>query len=325
MVSNMLEEYLKSRWAVIAKEEAPPRNINIIKMSGQSSAGSNLNFLIFPGSALVPKYFVKQNRRPGDFSGIEREYASLVDIRKKGSGYFARTTPEPLLIAPLDDLTMVMVETFLPLRRASAANMRELENLFSLSFGWLKEFYSATKIGQFRRWRELVAEMERRADAFKAQGAKCGYLDRLLAKAKKMEYGDMPLCALQGDFSINNMVIGDDCFAIVDWEDYTSAALPFLDIEFLIFHIALSFHRGGNACENFKRFFGTGSRTLEITERYLKTYAQHLNIDRSVFYIAAVNDTLGIISQGYGRHEIVHMQDADFLEALSNIALRQIG
>lgn len=315
---NIIEEYMKANWMDISGTNVLPDKFAVLKLGGQSSSKSPLNLSVFTGGER-PRYLIKMNRGAADFKAIEDEFKNLKRIGVSLRQACGCLLPEAVHFAKIDGFTLILVETFLPGKKVSLANFSELSLLFSKAFGWLKEFYLITRKGK----------------------ADIGFQDVVLPFAaperlkRKLEIisnklcarGDLeiPISSCQGDFDFDNILLSKNNIAIVDWEDYAEAKSPFFDAEFFVFNAAMYYYKEDGHIKSLEKYFLKSSKTYKLADTCISDYCKFLGVDKSMFYIVSILDTINMIACGHGRHRCVPMQSMDFLEKLIDLTIRESG
>lgn len=314
---NLIEEYLRANWGKISGADTAPDNLAVLKLGGQSSSKGPLNLSVFVGDGARPQYLVKLNRLPADFMVIENEFHNLDKLSSALRHSGDCLLPEAVFFTKIDGLTAMLVETFLPGKKINLADFTELRLLFSRAFGWLKEFYLATKGGEttfnFRKTLSDISAPERLRKKLDA-------ISEWLSRRPELR---VPVSSCQGDFDFDNLLLNSDSIAIVDWEDYADTKSAFFDAEFFIFNAAMYFYKNDGHIESLERFFQSNSKTYELADFHITEYCKFLGVDKGIFYIAAILDTVDIISRGHGRHKSVPMQSMEFLEKLVDLTFRE--
>lgn len=314
---SIIEGYLRANWVKISGADTAPVNLAVLKLGGQSSPKGPLNLSVFVGDGVRPRYLVKLNRLPADFTAIENEFHNLDVLNSALRHPGGCLLPEAVFFTKIDGLTAMLVETFLPGRKINLADFAELRLIFSRAFGWLKEFYLATKRG------EAAVDFRKTLSGISAPEALRKKLDAISEWLSRRPELRVPVSSCQGDFDFDNLLLSRDNIAILDWEDYADTKSAFFDAEFFIFNAAMYFYENDGHVKSFERFFLSKSKTYELADFHITEYCKFLGVDKSIFYIAAILDTADIISRGHGRHKCVPMQSMGFLEKLVDLALRE--
>jgi len=224
----------------------------------------------------------------------------------------------------MDRNTTVMVETFLPGKKISL-NYSELEELYAKSFEWLKIFFKATKKDTIKfSTLKSNSNSENTIAELGLQNELIGKLKTIFEKSRKFENTILPFSASQGDFDFDNIFLNEDSINIADWEDYKEKGEIFIDVDFFVFNTALYFYQTKNHIESFKKFFSSDSQTYKLADYYIADYCKFLGVDKKLFYIVSIFNTIDILKNGYRRHPRVPMQNADFLHALADLTIREI-
>ena len=325
-MSNVIEKYLKTNWHKIESKGIIPDKLTLMKVSGQNFSTAAVNFFLFVEDEKRPSYFLKINRKPKEFNNIEEEFSSLKQVSGFLSSDISHTFPEPVFLGKVDDLTTLMVQTFLNGRKIYLNNYKELSELFAKSFHWLKCFYNVTRKGVTKfdslKLKDAFVEVEKIQAPPRAIKEK---LDMVIKIADEFNGLNIPLSSSQGDFDFDNILINDSGISIVDWEDYNENSHPLLDLEFFIFNLGLYYYEKDPHIESLDKFFSKGTKTYNLADRYITEYCNFLKLEKPVFYLVAIRDTIDIIKNGYGNHKCVPMQSAYFLGALIQLSLREIG
>lgn len=323
-MESIIEKLLRGNWRIISGECSIPDKFSILKINGKSSPEASINLVIFMEKERQPRYFIKLNRTPNEFSAIEKEFYNLKRLRNILPSDLLRALPEPVFMGKIDDVTVVLIETFLPGKKTVLNTCSKLNMFYLLSVDWLKAFYAATKNNKADlKWQDFREDFRRVIDSVEWNHSLRKKLDTIFKKVENISALNLPVASMQGDFSFNNILINNEDFYIVDWESYREKSLPFSDMEFLIFHTALFFYKSEIPVNSFNRFFRRDSETFKLTDYYLERYCGFLKLEKAVFYFVSVKDTIDIINNGYGRHKHVPMQCKDFLNALVDVALRE--
>ena len=321
---NMIEQYLKDNWCAIAGKSAVPDGFSVIKIGGQASSDAAANFIVFSKGEPDPVYFLKVSRKPEKSDTIEREFANLKRAKQAFSAGSERAFPQPLFLGRMDGATAMMVESFLRGRKIDLMDHAAVNGLFEKSFRWLKDFFSATRKGseEFRpaKLREAFSYIEKAAPVSPDLKRKAG---EILKVAEELEGTAIPVSSSQGDFDFDNILVHDGGISVADWEDFRETSHPFLDAEFFIFNLAMYYYKKDGHLGSLKRFFKPGSRTRDLADRHISDYCSFLSLDKRLFYLVSIMDTIAIIKNGYGDHKKVPMQSTDFMDALIDISLRE--
>ncbi|MFH1593987.1 MAG: hypothetical protein ABID09_04765 [Candidatus Omnitrophota bacterium] len=322
----MIEEYIKENWRSVNRKRDIPDRLNIIKLSGQETSEACMNLLLFENNDAHPSYFVKVNRRPVDLSRLKEEFSALERAGQLLGGDYKGTIPKAVFLGSIDDFTMILVEEYIHGRFVLLHKYNDLKIFLAKAMDWIKNFYLVTrKEGSVLPWSIFKNEFTKSVAGMELDHGLRRKLDRIVNAVERRRPKDLPLSSLQGDFSFNNILIQNDGrVCVTDWEDYCDNALPFLDIEFLLFHAGLFCGAKIDHIENFNHFFKRDSLTFELVNHHLEDYCFLLGIDKSLFYLASVKDTVDVMRNGYGRHKRIPMQRMEFLETLANLALREI-
>lgn len=324
-MENIIGQFLKDNWREIAGEKRITESLSIIKLSGQASDEATLNFIVFARKDNLPKYFLKVNRKPNDFAVIEQEFDNLKRLKETLNVNLSATMPDPLFLGKIDDYTIIMIESFLPGKKIDLNNYSQLSHLCAKSFAWLKAFYLAGKSGEVNfKWVDFAETIHRITRNISIDNELKSKLEVVTKQAKAYDGINLPLSFVQGDFDFDNILVNNGNITIVDWEDYKTNSLPFIDTEFFIFNIGLYFYEKDTHIKSFNKFFLKHSSTYKLVDYYLSDYCQYLGLSKSIFYFISIMDTIKIIRCGYGRHHRVPIQDMDFLDALVELSLREI-
>lgn len=325
-MKSIIEQFFRDNWQIISKKEDLPNEFRIMKLGGHSSSEASLNLILFKGKDSLPKYFLKINRKIGKFSIIEQEFKDLRHLKNCLPHDLAATVPHPVFLGKLDDQTLIMVEKFLTGKKIDFNNHTQLSQLFSKSFDWLKAFYSTTKNDTINfKWSDFKEALSKGIESIETMNELRQKLFAILKRSNEFDGIKLPISSVQGDFDFDNILMNNGEIRIIDWEDYKDSSLPFIDVEFFIFNLGQYFYRKDGHVKSFKSFFSKDTKTYKLADYYISNYCRYLGLEKPIFYLISIKDTLDIIKNGYGKHKKVPMQSIYFLNALADLSLRELG
>ena len=311
-------------------------------MKVSSRPGQNLPilFFLFREGASRPDYALKVNRNPEYPDAILREFRnySAIYARAGGSGL---SMPRPLFCAPVGS-HVVLCETVVPGRRCEDRyfsvrrewwRRRAIERFLGQAVTWAREFHLRTRVGAPAVDRSaLDAEFIRPlADFADRPQVDRGTRSRLAAFADRLPRligMRRPVTAVHGDFDHGNILLEKDQISVVDWEDCEPEGDPFVDLAYLIFHLALVSDLSADRRRRLRAFFDPRSWSFELTRRVLDDYATALDLDPALFWLALPGTVVEILTRDYGPERdprSIPLYSLEMLDFTLELAARETG
>jgi aminoglycoside phosphotransferase (APT) family kinase protein len=302
---------LGALWPRLGEGPGPPR-LRLMKTSSRPGRYLPILFFLFREGADVPSYALKVNRDPGYPDAVLREFRNYSAIWARGGGE-EHGMPRPVFCERVGD-HVVLCETYVRGRRCEdryfsvrrgGARRRAIERFLTAAMAWARDFHRRTRVAsapidaarleaEFRRPLRAFAA---RADVTPALGTRLvAFADRLTALAGQ----EWPRAAVHGDFDHGNILLDGDRVGVIDWEDCEPIGNPFVDLAYLIVHLALVSDLAADADRRLAAFFAPGSWSLGLVRALVADYAAAHGLAPEAFFLGLPGVVVEILSRPWG-------------------------
>ena len=228
--------------------DSAPSYIKLVKCKGRPGNYHTANFLVYDKGEAKPVYFCKICRN-NKYPDILEDEANNLRIANKllGDTELNSSIPRLLYFGTIDNITFLVTQFlegqpsgFNPGRSLSKNNLRKLDESIQLGIRFLVKFQKYTRVRDVEAAPYLLSVIEKQREILNNQGKLTkevdSYIEELLEEVKTLRGLSIPICAVQGDYDLGNLLIHKNRVSIVDFEHFETEGLPFFDLANLIFN-----------------------------------------------------------------------------------------
>ena len=230
-MQQILLEKLQSDWKGILSDQniflLTP--ISLLQISSGRNKDRKIVFLVFNFEDNRPIMVIKIARISSYDEQIKREYHTLKSLWKIPE--MRPSIPQPIGLFEIND-NLVMLERSLQgtslrtmLIRREKIRYSRLNHDICKTQEWLNLLHGVTRSNEKKI--PTTNEIEKYFRSFTQTtkiGLPDGFSKKLLVFAEECQQIQIPLVGCHSDIHPGNIIIGEDAFGIIDWEDYCSGS-----------------------------------------------------------------------------------------------------
>lgn len=313
----------------------------LMKVSSRPGPNLPLVFFLVQDGSDRPDYVLKVNRNPAYPDAVAREFRNFSAIYRRVAGE-GLGMPRPIFCEPIDRW-MVLGETWVPGRRCEDRffsvrrgwwRRRAISRFLERAMAWAGEFHRRTRIATLSMDRaRLEADFRQPLLSFAGRpDVGAGLTGRLSAfattKMERLEGRSWPVTAVHGDFDHGNILLDGDRMSVVDWEDCETAGNPFVDLAYLIFHLALVSDLSLNRHRRLETFFTPDGWSHVLVRDLLARYAAAHGFEPELFFLALPLTVIQILTREWGPERdprSIPLYSLDMLDYVVELAERELA
>ena len=286
-------------WRDMFPDDEPPDSVTFLKIAGKTTPNAAIIALLFDIKRRSPVAIAKIPRNPLVTTGIENEYAAMVDI--KGS----IAAPNVLEHIPFQGMLFEESGVRILIQRAGKGcpmirfmNSQEfIQLLYETILPWMFDFHAdgareCMLEGDVlsRLIKEPIAEfMEQFAD-LSASLLSPETRQYLLDLPQKIEGRKINLCRQHGDFNAHNILVeikkkSVTNFFLVDWEDYRTEQLPVYDLNHFFISNARAVGHNLSIEESFANLILQSGWYRDLYIKAVSEFTKRRLIDHNTFWL----------------------------------------
>lgn len=237
----------------------------------------------------MPRYA----KNPGANLSLTKEFDNLNHVRSKlMEKDILGPIPRPVFLTTVDSYP-VFAMSFLPgedlgMWFISPDPLESAEIKFNLAFNWLTKFQRLmggrlTKIDEDFIGKYVTGTIEKYRNTFSRDPSKHkSYFDGIHENSRKYLGREISLFLQHGDFHASNLFVEKgEISGVIDWEDFSSVALPCYDLVYFIrtytdaLYHSLIYRSDPDSIER----LSNSTRYFEIVDRIVEHYCEKFEID----------------------------------------------
>ena len=290
--------------------DSTPPDIRAVKCKSRPGNYHTANFLVYDKGDRKPAYFCKICRN-NKYPDILEDEANKLKIANKllADTELSSSIPRLLYFGTVDSIIFLVTpflegepSGFNPGMSLSRDNLRKLDESVQLAIRFLVKFQKYTQVREVEAVPYLLSVIEKQREILNSQGKLTKEVDshikKLMEEVETLGGLSLPICAIQGDYDLCNLLIHRNRVSIVDFEHFETKGLPFFDLANLIFNPIIMSYRNlkiGDAFSDFVIKFNLEN----YISRWLKMYEKLSGLSTQLLRLIGPISTLEQSTKAY--------------------------